>query len=178
MIDIITMIDKFEGRYRFLSNFYPCKIEHQGITYPSVENFYVAMKVNDQQLINGIYYTPGDFREMIARITNPAEVKKLGSKVKLRTGWDEKKLEVMNWAVRQKFKDETLAELLLSTGDQELIEGTWWHDKFWGICICTKCANKGENHLGKILMTVREEISLQNQKPSIEDIIKDKNKLN
>ena len=51
--------------------------------------------------------------------------------------------------------------MLLSTGDQELIEGTWWHDKFWGICICTKCANKGDNNLGKILMTVREEISLQ-----------------
>ncbi len=178
LIDIITMIDKFEGRYRFLSNFYPCKIEHQGIKYPSVENFYVAMKVNDQQLINGTYYTPGDFREMIARITNPAEVKKLGSKVKLRTGWDEKKLEVMNWAVRQKFKEETLAELLLSTEDQELIEGTWWHDKFWGICVCTKCAGKGENHLGKILMEVREELKLSNQKPSIQDIIKDKNKLN
>jgi predicted NAD-dependent protein-ADP-ribosyltransferase YbiA (DUF1768 family) len=52
------MINKFEGRYRFLSNFYPCEIEHQGIKYPSVENFYVAMKVNDQQLINGKYYTP------------------------------------------------------------------------------------------------------------------------
>ena len=50
------MINKFEGRYRFLSNFYPCEIEHQGIKYPSVENFYVAMKVNDQQLINGKYY--------------------------------------------------------------------------------------------------------------------------
>jgi ribA/ribD-fused uncharacterized protein len=172
-IDIISMIDKFEGRYRFLSNFYPCKIEHQGIKYPSVENFYVAMKVNDQQLINGTYYTPGDFREMIARITNPAEVKRLGSKVKLRTGWDEKKLEVMNWAVRQKFKDETLAELLLSTEDQELIEGNWWKDYFWGVC-----NGKGENHLGKILMEVREELKLSNQKPSIEDIIKDKNKLN
>lgn len=172
-IDIISMIDKFEGRYRFLSNFYPCKIEHQGIKYPSVENFYVAMKVNDQQLINGTYYTPGDFREMIARITNPAEVKRLGSKVKLRTGWDEKKLEVMNWAIRQKFKEETLSELLLSTGDQELIEGNYWKDFYWGVC-----NGKGENHLGKILMTVRKEISLQNQKPSIEDIIKDKNKLN
>ena len=167
------MIDKFEGRYVFLSNFYPCKIEHQGITYPSVENFYVAMKVNDQQLINGKYYTPGDFREMIARITNPAEVKKIGSKVKLRTNWDEKKLEVMNWAVRQKFKEETLSEMLLSTGDQELIEGNWWKDYFWGVC-----NGKGENHLGKILMDVREELKLSNQKPSIEDIIKEKNKLN
>ncbi len=172
------MINKFEGRFRFLSNFYPCKIEHKGIKYPSVEHFYVAMKVTEMQLLDGKYYTAADFREMIARISNPAEVKKIGSKVKLRTGWDEKKLEVMNWAVRQKFKDETLAELLLSTEDQELIEGTWWHDKFWGICVCTKCAGKGENHLGKILMKVREELKLSNQKPSIQDIIKDKNKLN
>jgi predicted NAD-dependent protein-ADP-ribosyltransferase YbiA (DUF1768 family) len=33
------MIDKFEGRYSFLSNFYTCSIEHQGIKYPSVEHF-------------------------------------------------------------------------------------------------------------------------------------------
>ena len=166
------MIDKFEGRYRFLSNFYPCSIEYQGIEYPAVENFYVAMKVNDQQLINGKYYTPGDFREMISKVKNPAEVKKIGSKVKLRSDWDSKKLEVMNWAVRQKFKDETLANLLLSTGDQELIEGNWWRDYFWGVC-----NGKGENHLGKILMDVREELKIQNQKPSIEDIIKNQNKI-
>jgi ribA/ribD-fused uncharacterized protein len=167
------MIDKFEGRWRFLSNFYPCKIEHQGITYPSVENFYVAMKVNDQQLINGTYFTPGDFREMIAKISNPAEVKKLGSKIKLRTGWDEKKLKVMNWGVREKFKNEELAQLLIDTDGHELIEGNWWRDFYWGVC-----NGKGENHLGKILMTVREELKFKNQKPSIEDIIKDKNKLN
>jgi len=172
------MIDKFEGRWRFLSNFYACRIEHQGITYPSVEHFYVAMKVNDQQLIDGRYYTPGDFREMIARISNPGSVKRIGSKVKLRSNWDEKKLDIMNWAVRQKFKDESLAQMLLSTDGQELIEGTYWHDKFWGICTCAKCSNKGENHLGKILMQVREELKLAHQKPSIEDIIKDKNKLN
>ena len=32
------MITRFDGRYGFLSNFYPCKIEYQGITYPSVEH--------------------------------------------------------------------------------------------------------------------------------------------
>lgn len=161
------MIDKFEGRWRFLSNFYPCKIEHKGITYPSVEHFYVAMKVNDEQLINGVYYTPADFREVISKVQNPADVKKIGSKLKLRSGWDDKKLDVMNWAVRQKFKDERLAELLLSTGDQELIEGNYWKDFYWGVC-----NGKGENNLGKILMSVREEILLQRQRPSIEDMIK------
>lgn len=166
------MINKFEGRWRFLSNFYPCKIEHQGIIYNSVEVYYVAMKVNDQQLINGRYYTPGDFREMIAKITNPAEVKKIGYKVKLRTGWDEKKLELMNWGVREKFKNEELAQLLIDTDGYELIEGNWWHDNFYGSCSCSKCGNKGENHLGKILMEVREELKLANQKPSIEVQIK------
>lgn len=147
------MIDKFEGRWRFLSNFYPCKIEHQGIEYPSVEHFYVAMKVNDEQLINGRYYTPGDFREMVATIDGAGLVKKIGRQVKLRRDWETKKLEVMNWGVREKFKNNELKELLLSTEDQELIEGNWWKDTFWGVC-----DGKGKNHLGKILMEVRREL--------------------
>ena len=147
------MIDEFRGRYYFLSNFYPCNIEYQGIKYPTVEHFYVAMKVNDQQLINGIYYTPNDFREMISNIKTPAEAKKIGGKIKLRKNWKNKKLEIMNWALREKFKDEKLAELLLSTGDEELVEGNCWKDFFWGMC-----DGKGENHLGKILMEVRGEL--------------------
>lgn len=147
------MIDKFEGRFAFLSNFYPCLIEYQGIIYPSVEHMYVAMKVNNQQLINGIYYTPNDFREMISKIKTAGEAERIGRKAKLRTGWEDTKLKVMNWAVREKFKDEKLAQLLLSTGDEELIEGNWWNDTFFGVC-----NGIGENHLGKILMKVREEI--------------------
>lgn len=152
------MINKFEGRFRFLSNFYPCKIEHKGIKYPSVEHFYVAMKVTEMQLLDGIYYTAADFREMISRISNPGDVKKIGSRVKIRRDWDDKKLEFMNWAVREKFKDETLAEMLISTGDQEIIEGNWWHDNFFGSCSCVKCGNKGQNNLGKLLMRVRDDI--------------------
>lgn len=154
------MIDKFKGRYFFLSNFYPCKIDHKGIKYPSVEHFYVAMKVSNIQLINGIYYNVVDFREMISKVKDPGDAKKIGHKVKLRDGWDEKKLEFMNFAVREKFKDEKLAELLLSTGDELLVESNYWHDNFYGSCTCSKCNNNGENHLGKILMKVREELIL------------------
>jgi ribA/ribD-fused uncharacterized protein len=146
-------ITKFEGRYRFLSNFYPCKINYQCIDYPSVEHFYVAMKVTDQQFINGKYYTPADFRELISKLKEPAFAKKLGEKVKLRSDWAEKKLEYMNWAIREKFKDQTLKELLLETGNHELVEVNYWKDTFWGVC-----NGKGQNHLGKILMTVRDEI--------------------
>jgi len=152
------MINKFEGRYRFLSNFYPVEIEHQGIKYPSVEHFYVAMKVNDQQLINGKYYTPGDFREMIASIPDPGKIKRIGRSAKLRSDWDQQKLKVMNWGVRQKFKQEPFKEMLLATGDQLLVEGNYWHDNFFGSCNCDKCGDSGENNLGKILMDVRNEL--------------------
>ena len=60
----------------------------------------------------------------------------------------------MSWAVREKFNNnDELKEMLISTGDEELIEGNHWHDVFWGIC-----NGKGENNLGKILMQVRSEI--------------------
>lgn len=147
------MIDKFEGRYHFLSNFYLCKVEHQGIVYPSVEHFYVAMKSNDEQLVDGKYYTTGDLREFVSTIPTATEVKRFGRKLKLRKDWDTKKIEVMNFGVREKFKNELLKKLLLETGSEELIEGNWWNDKFWGVC-----DGKGENHLGKILMEVRREL--------------------
>jgi len=147
------MINSFTGRYTFLSNFYPCLISHQGLEYKSVETFYVAMKVNSDQFINNRYYTSGDFREMISKLDNPGLAKKIGRLVKLRKDWDSKKLEYMNWAVREKFKDETLKELLILTGDQEIIEGNSWNDTFWGVC-----KGVGKNHLGKILMEVRNEL--------------------
>lgn len=173
----MSYINSFRGRWVFLSNFYPCNIEHRGIKYPSVEHYYVALKVNGMQFIDGRYYTASDFRELVAKIPNPGDVKGLGRKIKIRSDWEEKKLDFMEWGVREKFKDPKLAEMLLSTEDLPLIEGNNWHDIFWGVCSCPKCNNQGSNHLGNILMKVRSEIKSSNQKPSLEDIIKEKNKL-
>lgn len=165
------MIDKFKGRWYFLSNFYACEIEHQGITYPSVEHYYVAMKFNDEQFIDGKYYTPGDLREIISKTKDPAQVKKLGRKIKLRKDWKNYKLKVMNHGVREKFKSPKLSELLISTGDMELVEGNSWHDNFYGQCDCFKCKGKGKNHLGKILMKVRSEIN-GTKKTGLEELLK------
>ena len=66
----------------------------------------------------------------------------------------------MNWAIREKFKDINLSELLIGTEDVELVESNNWNDTFWGVC-----NGKGKNHLGKILMEVREELKFKNQKP-------------
>lgn len=40
---------------------------------------------------------------------------------------------------------------LLATGSAELIEGNVWNDTFWGVC-----RGRGQNHLGRILMEVRD----------------------
>lgn len=167
------MINSFTGRYRFLSNFYPVTIEHQGIKYPSVEHYYVAMKIKNDQQIDGRYITYIDCREMIAKM--PAEqagkVKQFGKIIKVRKDWDDVKLDIMLWGVREKFKNEDLKQLLLDTDGEELVEGNWWGDKFWGVS-----NGEGENHLGKILMRVREELKQVNKKPSLEEFLKNRNK--
>lgn len=62
--------------------------------------------------------------------------------------------------VLAKFKQNPdLREKLLNTGNAILIEGTTWHDNYWGNCTCDRCANKfGRNQLGKTLMKVHEEL--------------------
>jgi len=170
------MINSFSGRWTFLSNFYPSKIVHQGITYPSNEHYYVAMKVNDDQMINGQFYPKSDVRELISHVSTPGQVKRFGRTLKIRKDWDDIKLSVMEWGLREKFKDEKLKEMLLQTGEEELVEGNWWHDNFFGVCACGSCQGKGQNNLGKLLMKIRSEIrGEQNKRSSLEDVLFPKN---
>ena len=136
------MINKFFGEYRFLSNFYPCKIVLDNIEFPSVEHAYVASKSLDE-----------NFRREVASIAKPGDVKKIGKKVKLREDWESVKLFIMEYLVRQKFSNDPLKTKLIYTYPRELIEGNTWGDTFWG-----QCNGVGQNHLGKILMKVREEL--------------------
>ena len=136
------MINSFMHEYRFLSNFYTAPIVVKDITYPSLENVFQAAKTTDEAL-----RVP--FQFCTATIA-----KRRGRKLRLREDWDDIKLDVMLFLVRRKFKKEgELATLLLDTYPQELVEGNWWNDTFWGVC-----DGVGENHLGKILMKVREEL--------------------
>ncbi len=153
------MINTFSGRWRFLSNFYPAKIEYRGIIYPSVENFYVAMKIKEDQVIDHKFISVQDCQEMISRIKDPSTVKKLGKVLKVRKDWDSVKLKIMEWAVNEKFKDPELEKMLIDTGNEELVEGNWWNDTYWGVC-----NGVGGNNLGKILMRVRDKIIDTNQK--------------
>jgi ribA/ribD-fused uncharacterized protein len=105
-------------------------------------------------------------QKIILAASNPARAKKLGRKWRLtkeeKRAWDRRKLEVMKCFVRQKFLDHPdLASELLDTGDVKLVEENWWHDNFWGNCKCMQCFRIGDNHLGRILMEVRDELRLR-----------------
>ena len=76
--------------------------------------------------------------------------------MQLRADWEDVKLSIMEDIVRAKFtQNEDLKQLLLATGDLVLEEGNTWHDTFWGVDVKTQ---EGENHLGRILMRVRQEL--------------------
>lgn len=138
------MIDKFVGEYRWLSNFHPCKVLLDAVEYESTEHAYQAAKTLD---------TFERFR--IRDAETPGKAKKLGRRLKVRSDWESVKLQVMEMLLRQKFAQPELKQLLIDTGDRELIEGNHWHDLFWGVDQTTR---EGQNHLGKILMKIRDEI--------------------
>lgn len=137
-------IDTFRGDYYFLSNMYPCEMELEGRVYPALENLFQSFKCavdKDKDIFTKL---------------EPRQAKKIGRTVKLIEGWDSKKLLVMETLVRQKFSVEPFKTWLLETGNAHLEEGNWWGDDYWGTV-----RGKGENHLGKILMKVREELKEQ-----------------
>lgn len=135
------MILSFRDEYFFLSNFYPVEIKLDGIVYPNAEAAFQAQKTMDVE----------EHRKF-SMLKNPVQAKRLGRKVKLRDDWEEVKLDIMTEVVSQKFLQHPhLIEMLLQTGDEELVEGNKWGDRFWGVC-----KGKGENHLGKILMKIRD----------------------
>jgi ribA/ribD-fused uncharacterized protein len=96
--------------------------------------------------------------------SSPGRAKKLGRRWELTPEelevWENNKLAVMMMLIRQKVADHPeIAMALIATGDENLVEQNWWHDNYWGNCTCLRCYHTGENHLGKIWMTVRGSIS-------------------
>lgn len=135
-------INRFIDEYEFLSNFYEKEFEYDGFKWKTSEHAFQAAKAMDF----------ADFAE-ICNAKTPAAAKRLGGQIRLVGGWDGKRLNVMYNVCKAKFADPELRQKLLATGDAELIEGNNHNDKFWGTV-----HNQGKNHLGKILMRIRQEI--------------------
>jgi ribA/ribD-fused uncharacterized protein len=146
-----TTIDAFRGRWAFLSNFHPAQLTWDGLLYPTSEHAFNAGKTLDPVL-----------RRDIAKAPTPREAKRRGRSVPLRPGWDDTvRFEVMAAVLRAKFCCHPgRVDALLATGEALLVEGNTWHDQTWGDCRCgrTACAEPGANHLGRLLMELRDEL--------------------
>lgn len=137
------VIEGFHGEYRWLSNFEPVQIAFEGILYPSVEHAYVAAKTTDSKL-----------KFTISQMATPGQAKRAGRALLVRPDWDNIKLLVMEKLLTLKFTDVRLRKLLHSTRGMTLVETNTWGDRFWGVC------GEGENHLGKLLMKIRDDFPL------------------
>lgn len=139
------MINAFKDEYRFLSNFYPCRLKLGELEFTSTEQAYQFAKcVHDK-----------DKEKMLT--LGPGACKSLAKKIEVRPDFHDIKLRLMEYIVREKFKQNPeLGSLLVNTGHREIVEGNTWGDVYWGVY-----KGKGENHLGKILMSIRADLLLE-----------------
>lgn len=139
---------KVSNPYGYFSNFSAHGIDLGGRYWPTVEHYYQAQKfagTKDEALM-----------EVIRAAKTPEEAAALGRDPSrtVRSDWQKAKMEVMREAVFTKFLTHLeIQAKLVETGDDSIVEDSPT-DRYWG-CGTDKT---GSNHLGKILMQVREQM--------------------
>lgn len=141
------MIKEFSGNHRWLSNFYPVDIEWEDYIYPSVEHAYQAQK-NDSP----------EWKVLCSDKRPPGYIKKMSRSIDIRGDWDLIKVKTMESLLDLKFNKEPFQSLLLGTGSEEIQEGNYWRDTFWGVDLNT---GKGKNVLGHLIMNIRGDLKFQ-----------------
>lgn len=140
------MINQFRGEYNWLSNMYSCDIMFDGHLFKSVENAYMASKNVENR----------DWFQFC--LNNPPNICKKESKnILLRADWEKVKVKIMYGFLEQKFKQEPFKTKLLTTKNENIVEGNYWGDSFWGVDL-KQNPNIGENFLGRSIMDIRKKL--------------------
>lgn len=139
------IIDRFDGQYRFLSNFFEAPLLFRGLVFENAEAAFHSQKCPQRaKQFQGL---------------NASQAKQLGRQVVMRPDWDKVRDQVMYEVVFEKFlQNSKIRERLIATGEAMLVEGNTWNDRYWGVC-----NGIGQNKLGKILMRVRSEFLQKEQ---------------
>ena len=155
-------VTAFFGQASELSNHHRCNFVLDNTKFTSVEQYFFYNLAN----------IDGDEVAMYKILATHDPVKQLHIGKRLKKSpkhnaarWQQEAPEVMYRAVKAKFSsDDHLKSVLLTTGDQNLIEANK-HDTYWGVGLSLSDPNllkpqfwRGENQLGNILVKVREEL--------------------
>lgn len=163
----VKAIMAFRGPYRFLSNFHE---EEVWLPEETVEDRFgnlfslprMAFDTNEHAYMAWkMPYLPERLR--IQGMQKGSEVKRWSQRPEFRITHrkdytEEGRVRIFLNLCRQKFDPHTkpyMAEVLVKTDSATLIEGTTWYDNFCGVDMTT---GAGQNYLGRILMTVRDEV--------------------
>ena len=134
-------------KWKDFSNLAPYPIKLDGTLWKSSEHYYQFKKFEK---------TDPQFAQKIKNAPTPKDAKKLSMKNNnVPANWNDVKVKVLKVAVRKKFESyPQLKKLLLSTGNEELIEANP-DDYFWG----EGEDGSGKNIMGQILMEIREHLA-------------------
>ena len=138
--------------YGCFSNFYRATIRVGGKNWATTEHYFQARK-----------FAGTEYEGRVRQAKTPGEAASLGRRrdFPLRRDWEKVKDNVMLEALRAKFGQHAdLAEVLVGTGDAELVEHTE-RDSYWG----DGGDGSGRNRLGVLLMQVRDELRAQAGSP-------------
>jgi N-glycosidase YbiA len=129
-------------KYGAFSNFAKYSFDVDGRLWPTSEHYFQAQK------FKGTVH-----EEKVRAAPSVRDAAKIGRdrSLPLRTDWEDVKLDAMRAALRHKFAAHPdLVDLLMSTGDEEIVEQTT-DDYYWG------CGSDGTglNMLGKLLVELR-----------------------
>lgn len=137
----------YEREFYPFSNFSSFSIKFLGFHWQTSEHAFQAMKFIE---IEPIIF------EQIKNASSAHDAKKIAKEhaERRREDWSAVKVSIMEEIVREKLlQHEYIQKKLLETGDKEIVEDSP-KDSFWGWGF----DQKGENHLGKIWMKLREEM--------------------
>ncbi|XP_062603277.1 homeobox protein Hox-A3-like, partial [Saccostrea cucullata] len=144
----------FKGEHHILSNFYPCVLMFQGLTFQSSEHLYQYLKAvehSDPYLANQIQNAP------TAKIS-----KQISKLVNTTSHWHSIKNKIMLKVLAIKFNQcAEFKNYLLSTNKRVLIHNV--ADSYWG----TGWNGKGKNIQGKLLMQFRHKMANATSAPSV-----------
>ncbi len=135
----------YEQEFYIFSNFSSFKLDWKGYDWMTSEHAYHSEKFGDKDILEKLKATRSAHDAMKLAYSN---------RDKYRKDWDEIKLKVMKDILRAKVEQHPyVKKKLLESGNKELIENSW-RDSYWG----WGENQKGENHLGKLWMEIRDEI--------------------